>query len=51
MSAPRSVPLTSPPPSPTAGQAPDRLTQLTLLLLSTLTIMSGATIAPALPAM
>ena len=51
MSAPRSVPFTTPPPSPTAGHAPDRLTQLTLLLLSTLTIMSGATIAPALPAM
>ncbi|MBX8467137.1 MFS transporter [Deinococcus sp. RIT780] len=51
MSAPRSVPFTTPPPSPTAEQAPDRLTQVTLLLLSTLTIMSGATIAPALPAM
>ncbi|ANE44912.1 MFS transporter [Deinococcus puniceus] len=30
---------------------PDRLTSLTLLLLAALTIMSGATIAPALPAM
>ena len=39
--------------SPTrSGQAPpDRVTQTTLLLLSALTIMSGATIAPALPAM
>ena len=53
-----SVPVTRPtvlasahPPAPTSGAAPDRLTQLTLLLLSTLTIMSGATIAPALPAM
>ncbi|MDB5045951.1 MAG: transporter, partial [Deinococcus sp.] len=30
---------------------PDRLTSLTMLLLAALTIMSGATIAPALPAM
>ncbi|MFC3835306.1 MULTISPECIES: MFS transporter [Deinococcus] len=30
---------------------PDRVTQATILLLSALTIMSGATIAPALPAM
>ncbi|WP_064015074.1 MFS transporter [Deinococcus puniceus] len=42
-------------PKPTAsgppGAVPDRLTSLTLLLLAALTIMSGATIAPALPAM
>lgn len=41
--------MISPQPNPAARQ-PDRLTQITLLLLSTLTIMSGATIAPALPA-
>ncbi|CAM3676795.1 MFS transporter [Deinococcus frigens] len=41
------------PPSsePHATPAPDSLTRLTLLLLAALTIMSGATIAPALPAM
>ena len=45
--------MTTPASSPTrSGQAPpDRVTQTTLLLLSALTIMSGATIAPALPAM
>ncbi|NTY00822.1 MFS transporter [Deinococcus sp. JMULE3] len=45
--------MPTPAPSPTApGQAPpDRVTQATLLLLSALTVMSGATIAPALPAM
>src|SRR6476469_903088 len=37
--------------SPPAAALPDRLTQVTILLLSALTIMSGATIAPALPAM
>lgn len=39
-------------PSSLSGAAsPDFLTRLTLLLLAALTIMSGATIAPALPAM
>ncbi|WP_420597186.1 MFS transporter [Deinococcus sp.] len=41
------------PAQPAASQAalPDFLTRLTLLLLAALTIMAGATIAPALPAM
>lgn len=42
-----SAPLTAAPPDP----PPDRLMQVTLLLLSALTIMAGATIAPSLPAM
>ncbi|MBZ9714723.1 MFS transporter [Deinococcus multiflagellatus] len=42
--------LSSAPAAPTRA-APDRLTQATLLLLAALTVMSGATIAPALPAM
>jgi MFS family permease len=33
------------------GNANSRLTQLTLMLISTLTVMSGATIAPSLPSM
>jgi MFS family permease len=45
--APDSRPTASGPPT----ALPDRLTSLTLLLLAALTIMSGATIAPALPAM
>lgn len=51
---------TAPLPTPAAPAAaegvspltpPDTLTRLTLLLLAALTIMSGATISPALPAM
>lgn len=38
-------------PEVAAARPPDTLTRLTLLLLSALTVMSGATIAPALPAM
>lgn len=42
----------APPASRTRSSAPpDFLTRLTLLLLAALTIMAGATIAPALPAM
>ncbi|GGM00933.1 MFS transporter [Deinococcus aerophilus] len=37
--------------APSTPALPDGLTRLTLLLLAALTIMSGATIAPALPAM
>ncbi|MVN85407.1 MFS transporter [Deinococcus sp. HMF7620] len=37
--------------SSSSPAAPDPLTRLTLLLLAALTVMSGATIAPALPAM
>ncbi|MDB5044556.1 MAG: transporter [Deinococcus sp.] len=50
----RTAPASSDPGSTSAGPPlalPDRLTSLTLLLLAALTIMSGATIAPALPAM
>ncbi len=48
---PRSaVPTTTEPLSP-PFTPPDTLTRLTLLLLAALTIMSGATISPALPAM
>ncbi|AZI42140.1 MFS transporter [Deinococcus psychrotolerans] len=39
------------PPKDQAGAAPEASIRLTLLLLSALTIMAGATIAPALPAM
>ncbi|WP_309573519.1 MFS transporter [Deinococcus sp.] len=42
-----SAPLTTAP----VPALPDRITQVTILLLAALTIMSGATIAPALPAM
>ena len=38
-------------PPGTAASSPDTQTRLTLLLLAALTVMSGATIAPALPAM
>ncbi|CAM4446757.1 MFS transporter [Deinococcus marmoris] len=41
----------SAPPSVSGAAPPDFSTRLTLLLLAALTIMSGATIAPALPAM
>lgn len=45
------TPPAAPDPSATVNAPPDFLTRLTLLLLAALTIMSGATIAPALPAM
>lgn len=42
---------TAPAPDAPPSAPPDGLTRLTLLLLAALTIMAGATIAPALPAM
>lgn len=47
----RTAPASTSPPKDQTGSTPDNLTRLTLLLLSALTIMAGATIAPALPAM
>ena len=43
--------MAAPPANTRSPALPDFLTRLTLLLLAALTIMAGATIAPALPAM